>query len=32
MNAYRSLRVSDPEGAKHIARRILALAAEPCGL
>jgi mRNA-degrading endonuclease RelE of RelBE toxin-antitoxin system len=29
MNAYRSLRVTDPEGARHIARRIAALAAEP---
>jgi mRNA-degrading endonuclease RelE of RelBE toxin-antitoxin system len=29
MNAYRSLRVMDPEGARHIARRIAALAAEP---
>jgi mRNA interferase RelE/StbE len=30
MNAYRSLRVTDPKGAKHLARRIAALAAEPC--
>jgi mRNA interferase RelE/StbE len=30
MNAYRSLRVTDPEGAKHLAHRIAALAAEPC--
>jgi mRNA-degrading endonuclease RelE of RelBE toxin-antitoxin system len=29
MNAYRSLRVTDPEGAQRIARRIAALAAEP---
>lgn len=29
MNAYRSLRVTDPEGARYIARRIAALAAEP---
>jgi len=29
MSAYRSLRVTDPEGARHIARRIAALAAEP---
>jgi hypothetical protein len=29
MNAYRSLRVTDPEGARHIARRIAAPAAEP---
>src|ERR1035441_7496413 len=29
MNAYRSLRVTDPEGASYIARRIAALAAEP---
>lgn len=29
MNAYRSLRVTDPEGARQIARRIAALAAEP---
>src|ERR1017187_6326731 len=28
MNAYRSLRVTDPEGASYIARRIAALAAE----
>jgi mRNA-degrading endonuclease RelE of RelBE toxin-antitoxin system len=30
MNAYRSLRAMDPEGARHIAHRIAALAAEPC--
>lgn len=29
MNAYRSLRVADPEGARNIARRIAALADEP---
>jgi mRNA-degrading endonuclease RelE of RelBE toxin-antitoxin system len=28
MNAYRSLRVTDPEGARRIARRVAALAAE----
>jgi mRNA interferase RelE/StbE len=29
MNAYRSVRVRDPEGARHIAHVIAALAAEP---
>jgi mRNA-degrading endonuclease RelE of RelBE toxin-antitoxin system len=29
MNAYRSLRVTDPEGARYIAHGIAALAAEP---
>jgi len=30
MNAYRSLRVTDPEGARRIARGVVALTAEPC--
>jgi mRNA-degrading endonuclease RelE of RelBE toxin-antitoxin system len=29
MNAYRSLRVTDPEGARYIAHGVAALAAEP---
>jgi mRNA-degrading endonuclease RelE of RelBE toxin-antitoxin system len=29
MNAYRPLRVTDPEGARYIAHEIAALAAEP---